>query len=377
MQWIKRHKILISVLAVILLLLGSVFGYVWSKLSLIQFDSGELPEDIPQAAETADTGDKTETDAETAPAETEETETEEEEEIILKAEDVPELSFVETEPVLPQAPAEPEKGKDEIINIMLLGTDERTKEGFSTDARSDSMILASINVTDKKIKLVSLERAMGVPVLEGEYKGQYDWLTHMFRFGGASLLLKTIRTCLSVDVDKYIRVNFNTLKAAVDAIGGVDVELTEAEVNYMNIGYMSHLIAEDLPDLVLGVNHLDGYLALGYARLREIDSDWTRVQRQRKLIIAGMAKIKAGGLSGLDTLANEVLPLVKTNLTKLEIAELLLLAPGLLGAEVEQMTIPVKDTYGLMKGMDDRTLYAVDFETNAKILHDYLYEDED
>ncbi len=373
MQWIKRHKVFVIVFAVILLILGTAFGYVWSKLNLIQFDAGTYTEVETQSTETKETIADTEAAGETEPAETEIKE-EETEDMILIDEEASGLEFVETDPVLPQTPVEEKKDKkSDIINIMLLGTDERSKEGFSVEARSDSMILASINKETKEIKLVSLERGMGVPVLEGEYKGQYDWLTHMFRYGGASLVLKTIRACFNVDVDRYIRVNFNAVTAGIDAIGGVDVEMTQAEADYFNEGAKRYIEENNLPALKAGMNHLNGTLATSYARLREIDSDWTRVQRQRKLIIAGMAQIKSAGLKGIDTLANDVLPLVQTNLTKLELAELMLLAPGLLGAEVEQMTIPVKDTYGLMKGMGGRTLYAVDFETNAKVLHDYLY----
>lgn len=374
MQWIRRHKIFVIVLAVILLILGTAFGYVWSKLNLIQFDAGTSTEVETQSTEIKETIADTEAAGETEPAETEVKE-EETEDMILIDEEASGLEFVETDPVLPQTPVEEKKDKkSDIINIMLLGTDERSKEGFSVEARSDSMILASINKETKEIKLVSLERGMGVPVLEGEYKGQYDWLTHMFRYGGANLVLKAVRTCFNVDVDRYIRVNFNTVIAGIDAIGGVDVEMSQAEVDYFNAAYYNYIKENNMPAFQVGMNHLDGTLSMYYARLREIDSDWTRVQRQRKLVLAGMEKIKSAGLKGLDTLANDVLPLVQTNLTKLELAELMLLAPGLLGAEVEQMTIPVKDTYGLMKGMGGRTLYAVDFETNAKVLHDYLYE---
>lgn len=373
MQWIRRHKVLVIVLAVILFILGTAFGYVWSKLNLIQFDAGTYTEVETQRTETKETIADTEAAGETEPAETEIKE-EETEDMILIDEEASGLEFVETDPVLPQTPVEEKKDKkSDIINIMLLGTDERSKEGFSVEARSDSMILASINKETKEIKLVSLERGMGVPVLEGEYKGQYDWLTHMFRYGGANLVLKTVRTCFNVDVDRYIRVNFNTVIAGIDAIGGVDVEMSQAEVDYFNAAYYNYIKENNMPAFQVGMNHLDGMLSMYYARLREIDSDWTRVQRQRKLVLAGMEKIKSAGLKGIDTLANDVLPLVQTNLTKLELAELMLLAPGLLGAEVEQMTIPVKDTYGLMKGMGGRTLYAVDFETNAKVLHDYLY----
>lgn len=61
---------------------------------------------------------------------------------------------------------------------------------------------------------------MGVPILEGKYKGQYDWLTHTFRYGGADLMMREVRECFKVDVERYIRVNFTTFKKGIDSVGG-------------------------------------------------------------------------------------------------------------------------------------------------------------
>ena len=251
---------------------------------------------------------------------------------------------------------------DDILNVLILGTDERTVE-FSS-ARADSIILLSLNLKENTAKLVSLERGMGVPILEGEYEGEYDWLTHCFRYGGAALMLKEVQTCFNVDVDHYVRVNFTSVKNIVDILGGIDVELTAAEANYLNSGGLG---------LTSGMNHLNGEAALSYARLREIDSDWSRVKRQRTVIQACMNSIRSADVKTLNALCDSILPYVQTNFTKLEILELMAQLPGFLGVQFEQMTIPVEGSYGGMIGLQGRSLFSVDFETNSKILNDFLY----
>lgn len=235
------------------------------------------------------------------------------------------------------------------------------------------MIIASMNWEDNTVKLVSLERGMGVPVLEGQYAGQYDWLTHIFRYGGADLLMKTVEHCFKVEIDHYVRFNFTSVTSIVDAIGGVEVEMTAAEANYLGLFYMNNSSTGNQQPLKPGINLLDGGNALSYARLRSIDSDWQRVERQRKVIIGVVNALKGSSLADLNNLVNQVLPLIQTNLTKLEITELMLKAPGLLTATFDQMTIPKSGTYGGMKGMGGRSLFAVDFDTNSKILREFLY----
>lgn len=254
----------------------------------------------------------------------------------------------------------------QVLNILLIGTDDSGAE-FSTDARGDSCMLVSINTAGENpvISLVSFERGMGVPILEGQYEGQWDWLTHTFRYGGAELMLKEIRHCFKVDVDYYVRVNFRSFTAAIDALGGVDVEMDAAEADHFIQYY-------DYPATV-GMNHLDGRMALKYSRLRSIDSDWVRIQRQRKVISSAINQLRNIPLTEVDSLINELLGLVRTNLTEEVITELLLLLPKLPNATVQEMTIPQSGTYGGMTGMGGRGLFAVDFEVNTQILHEFLY----
>ena len=283
---------------------------------------------------------------------------------------------------------------DNVLNILLIGTDERTEavndadafthlnqlDGtedtteFSDDARADSMILVSLDIKDHIIRLVSIERGTAVPILLDGYEGQYDWITHTFRYGGAKLTMKTVEDCFNVQVDHYVRVNFNSFVQIVDAVGGVDIDITEQEAKALNweVPSNSMLIVNHVDP---GPNHFDGYTALQYARLRKIDNDWKRVERQRTVIQAVLNQVQNASVVELDNLLNTVLPLIQTNFTKSEIAALLVQLPGFLGCDVQQMSMPLQGTYGTRTGMDNRLMYDPDWVVNIKALQDFLYND--
>lgn len=328
----KKGKIVAAVIILIILaiLIGG-FAFVKGKLNLIDYDDGK------KEYATIQEGDEDQLD----------------------------LNLSGLEQVDPQGIPSGEIYKDKnVINVLLLGTDERTKE-FSDNARSDSMMLLSINIKNHTAKLVSLERGMGVPILEGPYKGQYDWLTHCFRYGGADLVMKEVRECFRVDVERFVRVNFASVEYIVDLLGGIDVNLTAEEAVYLNSVPGTNVHA--------GVSHLDGKTALSYARIREIDSDWQRVKRQQTVIQACADKLKGSSVSTLNELLNQILPMVQTNFTQGEITKLMLEAPEFLGVEFERMTLPAEGTYGGMIGMGGRSMFAPDFAENAKILREFLY----
>lgn len=283
---------------------------------------------------------------------------------------------------------------DNVLNILLVGTDERTEavndadafthlnqlDGtedtteFSDNARADSMILVSLDIKDHIIRLVSIERGTAVPILLDGYEGQYDWITHTFRYGGAKLTMKTIEDCFNVQVDHYVRVNFNSFVQIVDAVGGVDIDITDQEAKALNweVPSNSMLIVNHVDP---GPNHFDGYTALQYARLRKIDNDWKRVERQRTVIQAVLNQVQNASVVELDNLLNTVLPLIQTNFTKSEIAALLVQLPGFLGCDVQQMSMPLQGTYGIRTGMDNRLMYDPDWVVNIKALQDFLYND--
>lgn len=336
-------QIIVVVLSIILVFLFAVFGFVWSKLGLIQYE-GENSRNGYQYDPTDSFLDG--------------------EEYIVNADG---LETVETAPVIPDSEIFDE---DHVFNILILGTDERTEE-FNTNARSDCMILLSIDKEENTVKLVSLERGIAVPILEGQYEGEYDLLTHIFRYGGSELVTKTVEHCFRINVDHYVRFNFHSVREAINAIGGIEMELTQSEAYAINKGKDRDGVFRTA--LQEGVNSLDGFLALDFARLRSIDSDWRRVERQRKVILAVVDKLKGSSLLTLNDLADSVLPLIQTNLTKMEIAELILYAPNFLEAEFDQMTIPKQGTYGKMGIIGGKGGFAIDYDVNLPLLHEFLF----
>lgn len=362
----KRHlplwgRVLLGIVCVIAVFAGLAVAYINGKLDLIRYDDGTV-----DTVGSIDAGEDQDLDGTG-------------------------LEHNNGEMVMPEGSPFQD---DNVLNILLISTDERTEavndadafthlndlDGtsdtteFSENARADSLILASLNIQEDTIKLVSIERATGVPILLDGYEGQYDWITHTFRYGGARLTMDTVAECLNLDVDRYVRFNFNSFVQIVDAVGGIDIELTEMEAAALNWEVPSNSMLI-IGKVHAGLNHFDGYTALQYARLRAIDNDWQRIVRQRTVIQAVLDQIQHASVTELDDLLNTVLPLVQTNFTKSEIAALLVQLPGFLGVEADQMSLPVDGTYGVRTGMDDRTMYDPDWQTNSDILQDFLYND--
>lgn len=342
----------VAALCILLLFAAVTYGYYHSKVSMLTYHDGTVEQEGTISEEEA------QEDTAAMESATE--------------------GLGDTQAILPTCEVFDDK---DVFNVLLIGTDERTKE-FSSNARGDSCMLLSVNKKTMKVSLVSFERGQGVPILSGSYQGQWDWLTHTFRYGGADLMLREIRECYKVNVEYYVRANIYTFVQLVEAVGGVDINLSEAEAEYLNTGEYAKMHMEELPAdvsalpytvAVPGVNHLSGSMAMLYSRCRMIDNDWKRVGRQRTVIQAVINRTKDLSLLEINNMLDTVLPLVQTNLTEKEINELVLLAPHFMGAQLQQTTMPESGTYGSMTGMGGRKMFAVDFEENSKRLQQMLY----
>lgn len=240
-----------------------------------------------------------------------------------------------------------------VVNILLIGTDERTEE-FDPYARADTIMILSLNKKTHAVKLVSLERGMTV-----RPPGQKnDLLNHTFHYGGAKLVMETVRTHFNLDTERYIRVNFSVFEKLIDYIGGVDISLSAEEADALNKLWTAQVTE--------GKNHLDGSSALQYVRLRSIDSDWKRIKRQRKVIASIKSGFKDKSIQELDQIANDCLPYVQTNLNSMEFANLLINMTGYVNGDFKEMTLPKT---GMYNGLGN-----VDFEANSCILREFLYE---
>ncbi len=255
-----------------------------------------------------------------------------------------------------------------VLNILLIGTDERSDD-YSDNARSDSMMVLSLDFDNCTAKLVSFERGMGVPILSELYEGEYDWLTHCFRYGGASLVLKELQECFSLDVNYYFRANFDSFIEIIELIGGVDIDLTEAEAEYINAA----LNLEGDDTLQEGMNHLNGEEALSYSRCRYIDSDWHRIERQRNVIQACTDNISALDSDERFEICLKIFSLLRTNMDSELLLQMETQLSDFVGVQMDQMTIPAEGTYTSMIGMGGRSMFAPDFEENSRILQEFLY----
>ena len=237
--------------------------------------------------------------------------------------------------------------------------------GFVEACRADINILVSINKAEKTVKLVSFSRGIAIKMTDGPYKGSYEWLTNAQRWAGPIAVMQEFENNFKIKLDRYVRVNFNTVEVVVDAMDGLNLELTEEEVKFFKKN-------RDW-DFEVGMNNLNGWQALQYARLRGVDDDWHRMERQRKCILAVVNQLKGSSFAELNELCDIVLPLVQTNLTKMEIAELILYSPNFLKSEFDQMTIPIPNSYGGMSCFSGVSGWALDYNKNNKALHEFLF----
>ena len=215
---------------------------------------------------------------------------------------------------------------DELINILLIGNDYR--DGYYA-RRSDSIILCSINPELGRIVIISLMRDMYLQI-----PGYSDnILNASFNFGGIPLLEETITKNFGVSIDGSVEVGLDQFMNVIDTVGGVDIYITEAE-------------AAAIGSAESGTVHMDGNLAKKYASLRRIDSDFSRTERQRKVISAIYTKAKSQSLSQLLDLADELLPSLITNMSNTEILRLLIKCYPLIGStELEQYRLPPDGGY--------------------------------
>lgn len=259
-----------------------------------------------------------------------------------------------------------------VVNILLIGSDSRTA---GEEGRSDAMILLSISDKTRTIHMTSLLRDMYVDI-PGR-KG--NRLNAAYSYGGPELLLETVKQNLGIDVNRYAVVNFQAFANLVDAVNGVDMELTNDEVQWVN-AYLNEYnelrgmpIDTDYLDTSLsGMVHLNGPQALAYSRNRFIGTDFGRTLRQRKVLAAVMKKLPAALVRNPGGLINGLFPNLTTNLTQAECMRLSLMAGKMLTYEMVQESIPLEGTYSNanIRGMD---VLQVDFGKNSAYLRKQLY----
>ncbi len=276
-----------------------------------------------------------------------------------------------------------------VLNIMLFGEDNK---GDNEHGRTDTMLMLSVDNAHKKLKLTSFQRDCYV-YIPGH---GYDKINASYTYGGATLSIKTIQANFGVKIDRYAVVDFDNFKSIIDTLGGVEMEVTQDEIDYINYqmykngqsGDNQHTIT-DKPGLI----RLNGQEALWYARNRGLTigedgneigisgNDWDRTDRQRKLLTKMISDLKNTGLSEIIEIVNEIGPKITTNLKKEEIMGLVSNALTYVKYDVIPNYIPNQGLW-YYNSPEDETwdiagscIMITDMDAQRDLLAKFVYED--
>ena len=265
----------------------------------------------------------------------------------------------------------------DVYNILLVGSDIRPGEQVG---RSDTMILVSINKETKRIVATSFLRDTYVKI---PIKNEFHKLNAAYAFGGIELLFETLQYNYSVNVDRYVAVDFISFIDAIDILGGLDVQVYEDELYWFNqYIHASNLLVEpaerehsDYVDHADGsYQHLNGKQALAYARFRYVgNGDFTRTDRQRRVVQNIFDKVKTMDVATLVKLLDSIIPQITTNLTTDECMNLIAMLPEISKYEIISWHIPDDDFKYMTIDGDD--VVAIDFSYYMKKLYNYIYTD--
>ena len=256
-------------------------------------------------------------------------------------------------------------------NIALFGVDSRDNS-VGKGNRSDVIIICSIDQATGDIKLVSVYRDTYLDV----GKNSFQKATHAYSYGGPARAVKMLNDSLDLNITDYVTFNWKAVATAINILGGVDIEITKPEFKYINSYITETVKGTGIGSVQLkapGMQHLDGVQAVAYARLRYMDTDYQRTERQRKVIELAFEKAKKADLKTLNDLLGNMLSMVATNLTWQD------------GLDVinDFGKYNLKDTAGFPFELDDMTLgtkgfivVPVNLESNVLELHKYLFGDE-
>lgn len=284
---------------------------------------------------------------------------------------IKQIDYVESAPMTHYSNA---LSDSKVRNILIIGTDSR--DISEERGRSDSMILLSLNSHTDKIYLTSIMRDSYVDI-DG-----YGWdkLTHAYSYGGAELLMDTIERNFSIRIDDYIAINFNAFASIVDAINGIEIEVSDDEAQEINTilqAEVNQLMGDDVNSDLLekgGKLILNGKQALSYSRIRYVgNSDFERTQRQRDVMEKIIEKLKSFSPSSIFSIIKSALPQFSTNMTTSELYLLSLRLPFLFSYDLEQQRIPAEDTYYNTYTDDGGDALGIDFEQNLDIIKNTVF----
>lgn len=229
-------------------------------------------------------------------------------------------------------------------NLLLLGVDRREDDWYGN---SDAIILVTVNHDAKKIFLTSFMRDLYAEIPNyGVMK-----LNTAHAIGGGPLIVETLENTYGVVIDNYARVDFNSMTDIIDALGGVDIEISDEEAKSANnsIKEMCKMQGKKYKENKLqsgGKLHLNGIQAVAYSRIRKVgNSDYERTERQRKVLTELFNNITQLKFRDMSKLLNQILPLITHNVDQLTMVSLIARLPEMVTYDIVTDRIPYQDMY--------------------------------
>ena len=263
-----------------------------------------------------------------------------------------------------------QKTKDaHVFNFLLFGADRNSVEEFSAMERADATKLVSLDMRNKTLRIASLQRDTMVWIPDPV--SDYSKLNHAYWWGGPDLALRTVNMNFDMNITKYVTFSMAGVEAIVDEIGGVDIYLTRAESTYFQDGHIKNTGYAE------GTFHLNGKEALAYARLREIDNDYNRMNRQNTLIRTVVNKLSGSSVQEILAVVNTVMPYIETNFTNFEIERWLTRILSYDLRNIETQDVPVDDGKAIRASIEYNgysPCYVLrDYEKVIQDLYAFLY----
>lgn len=347
----KWQLILIAAAIVLFILFGIVMAFGFGMLNSIHKINEDDIEYAPTDIQETTTGPGVETVVDTTEETTE----------VNKEELVSDMTVVSPEV---------QSLEDQVINILLIG-----EEGVHDDVdhgRSDASLILTINKEQKTLKLTSLMRDIKVRI-----PGYLDnKLNAAFHNGRGKLLKETVELNFGIQIDGYVIVNFAGFEDIIDALGGVEIELTEAEAAYLNSH--NYISKKKYRNVVPGKQTLNGNQALGYCRIRYVDGtgDFGRTQRQRRVLLTLFDKYKSQNPVNMVKIAKKLLHYVSTNMDNAEILQYVTEAATLGCDTIETFNIPVEGSYvggTAQAGTGKLWVFTVDWDITRAEIVNFIY----
>lgn len=268
----------------------------------------------------------------------------------------------------------------DVRNILVIGSDTRSVE---QRGRTDSMILLSVNSKTKEITMTSFMRDMYVEIVGKDADGNdidtWDKMNAAYVYGGAELLMDTIEYNFDISVDDYVYIDFYSFVDIVDAIGGIEIEISDEEAEGMKppMAEQNKILGNEKGTDYLehgGKLTLNGNQALAYARLRYVgNADFERTERQRTVISKIIEKVKSSSPLTIDKFAKASMSHLATNMSKAELYALTYKAIFSLNYDINSLRIPDDDSYTYGNHSGQSTL-DVDFEKCRQLLRENIYK---